>query len=95
MSYAHGPSHETDSTDEDEDDDASASSGFWAIPDTPLAASTTDSVSTFSGGATSDFPVMEEADFSKLPVLFSRLMASVVFVSLPVEPPVDHPSGTV
>jgi hypothetical protein len=84
---------ETDSADEDEDDDASAGSEFKAIPDTSLAASTLDSVSAFSGGATSDFPIMEEADFPELLALFFGSMASVALVSLPADPLVDRPSG--
>lgn len=81
---------ETDSADEDEDDDASAGPEFWVILDT--SASTADSISAFSGGAASDFPIVEEADFPKLPALFSGPMASVAFVSLPVNPPVGRPS---
>jgi hypothetical protein len=79
---------ETDSTNEDEDDDASAGSGFWAIPDTSLVALTSDSVSSFLGEATIDFPAVEEADFKELPALFSGSMAMMAFVSLPAEPSV-------
>ena len=72
---------ETDSADEDEDDDASAGPEFWVILDT--SASTADSISAFSGGAASDFPIVEEADFLELPALFSGPMALVAFVFLP------------
>lgn len=49
-----------------------------------------DSISFFPSGATSVFLVMEEADFQKLPTLFSGAMALVA----PVPPSIDpQPDG--
>jgi hypothetical protein len=40
----------------------------------------------FLGKMASDFPIMEEDNFSELPALFSGSMASVEFVSLFIKP---------
>lgn len=63
------------------------------MPDSSLIVSTTDSISVFSSGAASDFPVVEEADFLELPALLSRAMASVAVVPLPAKPLVDRSAG--
>jgi hypothetical protein len=80
---------DTNSTDEDgdddDDDDASAGSELWAILDASLDASTVDSVLAFPGRVVGVFPIVEEADFPKLPALFSGPM-SLVALSL-------HPSS--